>query len=92
MWEATTVEELENFSISSEDVSKALKIGKDLSEPIKGLLKNILTANLRMFTWKHADMMGIESKVTFHANIKPNTTVDKLLKNAFISLISSMVM
>lgn len=35
--------------VHSEDVSKALKICKKLSKPMKGLLKNILVANLDVF-------------------------------------------
>lgn len=32
--------ELERFFVNSEDASKVLKIGKELSKPIKRLLKN----------------------------------------------------
>lgn len=40
------VEELENLILNSEDVAKALKIGRGLCEPLKGLLKSFLAANL----------------------------------------------
>lgn len=37
MSKAIVIEELGNIPVSSKNASKALKTGKDLSEPIKGL-------------------------------------------------------
>lgn len=70
---AATVEELESFSICLEDANKSLKIGKKLHKLIKCLLKNFLAVKLEVFTWKHVNMKGIDSKVACHAlKLDPN--------------------
>lgn len=67
MSEAAVVEWQENLIVSSEDASKALKVGKELSEHIKGLLKSLLMANLDVFARKHADMVKIDTEAACHA-------------------------
>lgn len=67
MAEVTEVKELESFSTSSGDINMALKIGKELSEPMKGLLKKFLIKNLDVFSWKHANMVDIDPKVAWNA-------------------------
>lgn len=61
MSEASMVEELVSFSVNLEDASKALKVGKEVREPMKGLLKNLLAVNLSVITWKHANIVGNRS-------------------------------
>lgn len=65
MSEVATMEELESFSVSSEDKSKALEIGKELSDHIKGLLKKFRAMNLNVFAWKYDDIVGIDPEVAY---------------------------
>lgn len=67
MSEATVVEELESSFVSSEDTNKALKISKEISKPMKVLLKYFLIVNLDVFIWKHVDMVGIDPTIACYA-------------------------
>lgn len=60
------VEELKSFFVNKEDATKVVKVGKDLVEPMKKLLKD-LKAKLDVFVLKHFDMVEIDLKVICHS-------------------------
>lgn len=68
MSEVVAIKELKSFFVTFKDTSKALKIGKELSEPKKGLPKNFLIVNLDVFAWKNAYMVGVDPKVACYAS------------------------
>ena len=59
--------------VDEHDPSRALKIWSHLNPRIKDALVAFLKANLDVFSWSHADMVGIDPEVMCHRlNINPN--------------------
>lgn len=61
--QTTSLEKLESFLVSSRDPTKALQVGKDLSQKAKEKLKSFLCKNLDVFLWRHNAMVGIDLKL-----------------------------
>lgn len=61
--QTTSLEKLESFLVSSRDPTKALQVGKDLSQKAKEKLKSFLFKNLDVFLWRHNAMVGIDLKL-----------------------------
>ncbi|GJV48250.1 hypothetical protein Tco_1438462 [Tanacetum coccineum] len=55
---------------------QTVTIRKQLPEHFKEILRNLLRTNANVFTWTHADMMGIPKTITFDG--KPFNTEHKL--------------
>uniref|UniRef100_A0A803PCQ9 Uncharacterized protein n=1 Tax=Cannabis sativa TaxID=3483 RepID=A0A803PCQ9_CANSA len=67
------VEELEEIEIDPDIPTRKLKIGKGLLLEVKSKSIKFLRANLDVFAWSHADMVGIDHPIISHVlNIDPN--------------------
>ena len=67
------MEELVAISANVKNLSKVLKIEKNLTDETRQAITLFLMKNLDMFAWSHKDMVGIDSKVMCHCvNIDPN--------------------
>lgn len=64
--QTTPVDELESFLVDPRDPTKMLKVEKGLSIKIKEKLKDFLSRNINVFSWRHEDMVGINPKVSCH--------------------------
>ena len=67
-WRATTgpIEDVVDLPGDNKELTKVLKLRKNLSEEIQEAISTFLKNNLDVFTWKHSDMEGIDPKVMCH--------------------------
>ena len=66
------IEQLEEIQIDQNGTTKVLKIGSDLTPPLKSEIESFLRQNLDVSAWSHSDMEGIDAKVMCHSlNIDP---------------------
>lgn len=66
------IEELREILVSEEDPTHVLKVGSSLSKEMVDSLVGFLKENLDVFTWVHADIVGISLKEMCHRlNINP---------------------
>ena len=52
--------------MDDEELTKVLKLRKNLSEEFREVISTFLKDNLDVFAWKHSDMEGIDPKVMCH--------------------------
>ena len=52
--------------MDNKEPTKVLKLGKNLSEELRGAISTFLKSNLDVFAWKHFDMEGIDPRVMSH--------------------------
>lgn len=64
--EEPPVEELVELDVDPQEPIKTLKMEKNLEGKVKEELKNFLKENLKVFAWKHFDMLGIFLDVMCH--------------------------
>ena len=76
-------EELEPVSLE-DDLEHLAYIGSKLAEDLKGLLTQFLRQNKDVFTWKQADMAGIDpSVITHRLNTNPSFKPVKQKRRSF---------
>uniref|UniRef100_A0A803QCX9 Retroviral polymerase SH3-like domain-containing protein n=1 Tax=Cannabis sativa TaxID=3483 RepID=A0A803QCX9_CANSA len=65
--EVSPTEELEKIPLNMMDLTKMVKIDKNLTEALRISLMAYHRKNQDIFAWLHEDMIGIDSKVICHA-------------------------
>ena len=70
---AGAAEDTISIPVDKDDPARILKIGSHLNPETRDALVSFLKANLDVFSWSHADMVGIDPEVMCHRlNINPN--------------------
>ena len=66
--EATTgpIEDLIDLSVDDKELSKVLKLGKNLFDELREAISIFLKQNLDVFTYKHSYMEGIDPVIMCH--------------------------
>ena len=66
--EATTgpIKDLVNLPVDDKELTKVLKLGKNLSSKLREVISTFLKEYLDVFAWKHSDMEGISPLVMCH--------------------------
>jgi hypothetical protein len=76
--ETTKAKEIKEVDLNTGDKSKTTKIGAHLDPKQESTLINFMCANVDVFAWKPADMLGIRWELIEHSlNISMTT---KLIK------------
>ena len=57
------IEDLVDLPMDDKELTKVLKLGKNLSNELREAISTFLKENLDVFTWKHSDMEGIDPTV-----------------------------
>ena len=60
---AKPIKELVDIQVEPKESCRVVKIGKGLSSELAQLLTCFLRKNQDVFTWTHADMVGIHPKI-----------------------------
>ena len=60
------IEDLVDLSLDDKELSKVLKLGKNLSDEPREAISAFLKQNLDMFAWTHSDMEGIDPEIMCH--------------------------
>ena len=69
---AEPIEELVKIQVDSKEPSRVVKVDKCLSSKLAQKLIDFLRENQDVFTWTHADMVGIHPEIMYHRlNIDP---------------------
>ena len=69
---AGVAEDTISITVDNNDPTRILKIGSHLNPDTRDALVSFLKANLDVFYWSHADMVGIDPEVMCHRlNINP---------------------
>ena len=60
------IEELVEIQVDPNELSQVVKIGKGLGSELAQQLTDFLHKNQDVFTWTHADIVGIHPEIMWH--------------------------
>lgn len=62
----TSIEEFESIPLDPRNPFKSLQVRKDLPTKVKKKLKRFLYEKFNVFACRNEDMVGIDTKISFH--------------------------
>ena len=60
------MEHLVDLLVDDNELTKVLKLGKNMSDELREVISTFLKENLDVFSWKYSDIEGIDPAVMYH--------------------------